>query len=61
MSAKIKTAIEIVKETNSEVFIVQVGTAHAYRALNGEMVGDDVNQVNNRKNWIGTRISLWKE
>lgn len=63
MSAKIKTAVDIVKETGIEVFIVQAGTTHAYHVLSGDIINcTELNQVNkNHVNWIGTRISLLKE
>lgn len=61
MSAKIRTAVDIVRETGVEVFIVQAGTIHAYRALNGNITGDSLNQLKERENWIGTRISLLKD
>jgi isopentenyl phosphate kinase len=58
--AKIQTAIRIVKETGVDIFLVQVGTSHAARALAGDVSGDSEEACQNRKDWRGTRISLWR-
>jgi glutamate 5-kinase len=60
ISSKIQTAINIVKETGVEIFLVQVGTSHAARALAGEVTGDSDADYRRREDWKGTRISLWR-
>jgi hypothetical protein len=61
MTAKVQTAIKMVQETGTEVFIVQAGTIHAAQALAGVVAGDSVISKENRKVWVGTRISLLKK
>jgi glutamate 5-kinase len=60
IASKIQTAIDIVKETGVEIFLVQVGTPHAARALAGDVTGESEADYRRREDWKGTRISLWK-